>query len=224
MVLRYLIVVLMCYLSSVWASDLKSDLAFFESLQPKKAVKENQRPLKLKENEKRSGKKGQEMSQIMRFQSNITRGDDILVSARTQFQVTILNGYDSRQTNQIIYARINSKKLPFKDALLIGRVVSVNKEEIQFRFTSIEFTDQKQATVSIVGSVKGQYISKTGEKIITSLIDTAGQVLSSRISNIGSFKEAESFIPKSNTISYTTVDQGTLMDVFFDRTQTLRKT
>jgi hypothetical protein len=213
----------MFWLSSVSASDLQSDLQYFESLQPVPA-----KVVVQKKHDKESDKSKKEdkpLIEINRFQSKVTTHMESQIDARTTIKATVLDGYDSRKLQTTVYAKAQSKKPLFKDALLIGTIQSRQKETITIRFNRIEFSDKTSGSISAYATVESTYHAQHAEKIINTITKTATTILSSQVQNSAGLimGQSQDMIPAINEVSYNTISQGTLIDIVFDRTQIVAK-
>ncbi len=221
--LSWIVVLMYVLSSSLLGNSLASDLDYFEALQPvpnKVVVQKNQ--YKRVEKPKTETKAPIE---INRFQSKVTTHVEAQIKARTTLKATLLDGYDSRHLQTTVYAKAQSKKPLFKDALLIGTIQSRQKETIIIRFNRIEFSDKTSGSISAYTTVESTYHAKHAEKIMNTITHTATSILSAQVQNSAGLimGQSQDIIPVVNEVSYNTIDQGTLIDIVFDRTQIVAK-
>lgn len=221
--LLWIVVLMYALSSSLLGNSLASDLDYFESLQPVPAQVVVQKKYD-KESDK-SKKEVKPLIEINRFQSKVTTHMESQIDARTTIKATVLDGYDSRKLQTTVYAKAQSKKPLFKDALLIGTIQSRQKETITIRFNRIEFSDKTSGSISAYATVESTYHAQHAEKIINTITKTATTILSSQVQKSSGLMitQTQDMIPAINEVSYNTISQGTLIDIVFDRTQIVAK-
>ena len=144
---------------------------------------------------------------------------------QTNIYCMLKNKTKQKRQKTTVYAKAQSKKPLFKNALLIGTIQSRQKETITIRFNRIEFSDKTSGSISAYATVESTYHAQHAEKIINTITKTATSILTAQVQNSAGLimGQSQDIIPVVNEVSYNTISQGTLIDIVFDRTQIVAK-